>query len=74
MSDQAVLPNHYLSDKAVASRYGISRATVWRWAKEQPTFPRPVKLAGCTRWRSEELQKWETQQEKTSATDAVAAA
>ena len=72
MSDQIASPNHYLSDKAVASRYGISRATVWRWAKEQPTFPRPVKLAGCTRWRSEELQKWETQQESASVTNAAA--
>ncbi|MDR5890296.1 MULTISPECIES: helix-turn-helix transcriptional regulator [Halomonas] len=53
---------NYLSDKYVAGRYGVSRATIWRWA-QSGRFPKPVKLSpGCTRWRASDLEQWETQQ------------
>lgn len=51
----------YLSDKRLAERYDVSRATIWRWVKTG-SLPKPVKLSpGCTRWRASELQAWEPQ-------------
>ncbi|WP_204245707.1 helix-turn-helix transcriptional regulator [Paracoccus marcusii] len=50
----------YLSDKQVASRYNVTRPTVWRWVKADPTFPKPISLSpGCTRWRLDEIESWE---------------
>lgn len=50
----------YLSDIQIAARYGVHRSTPWRWAKTDPTFPRPVTLTpGCTRWKESELNAWE---------------
>jgi prophage regulatory protein len=50
----------YITDKTLAARYQISRATVWRWAKEQKkNFPQPVKIMGSTRWRLSDLEQWE---------------
>ncbi|WP_434614718.1 helix-turn-helix transcriptional regulator [Tabrizicola sp. M-4] len=44
----------------LAARYGVHRATLWRWAKTDPTFPKPVSLTpGCTRWRLSEIEAWE---------------
>jgi len=41
----------FARDVDVASRYGVSRATVWRWTAEG-RIPKPEKLApGTTRWR-----------------------
>jgi predicted DNA-binding transcriptional regulator AlpA len=52
----------YISDIAVAKRYQVSRATIWRWAQSK-RFPDPVKLsAGCTRWRLADIEKWEIDQ------------
>lgn len=51
--------NHYLTDKQVAERFSVHRATPWRWA-ERGAFPKPVKLSpGCTRWRQSDVQDWE---------------
>lgn len=54
---------NYLSDKRVANRYDVSRATIWRWVQSgRFQFPQPVKLSpGCTRWRASDIQKWEAQ-------------
>lgn len=50
----------FLCDKEVARRYGVSRATVWRWTKEGRGFPCPVKLSrGTTRWRLEDLEAFD---------------
>lgn len=51
----------FLTDRQVANRYGVHRTTPWRWAKEDPTFPRPVKLGGVTRWKLSEIEAWEAQ-------------
>lgn len=48
----------YLSDKGVAARYDVSRATIWRWAAEG-RIPKPVKIIGSTRWRMTDLLIWE---------------
>ena len=52
----------YLSDKQVAARYGVHRATPWRWSKSDPSFPKPIQLGGVTRWRLSEIEAWEHDQ------------
>ena len=38
---------------------GASRATVWRWAKTDHTFPRPFRISpAITCWDEGELLKW----------------
>ena len=50
----------FLQDIQVADRYSISRVSVWRWLKTDPTFPKPFKLSpGCARWRLADLEAWE---------------
>jgi prophage regulatory protein len=49
----------YLSDTAIAQRFQVSRATVWRWT-HSAAFPKPIKLSvGCTRWRLSDIEEWE---------------
>ena len=50
----------YLTVTQLASRFGVHRATIWRWTKTDPGFPGPVKLsAQCTRWKNSEIERWE---------------
>lgn len=50
----------YLSDKQLGERFAVSRITVWRWAKNDPLFPKPVSLSsGCTRWKLADIEAWE---------------
>lgn len=50
----------YFSDVEVGKRYGVSRATVWRWTQRDRTFPKPVIFSrGCSRWLLDDLEKWE---------------
>ncbi len=50
----------YLTDVQVAARYGVHRATPWRWVKTDLSFPKPVKLsAQCSRWRLSDIEAWE---------------
>jgi predicted DNA-binding transcriptional regulator AlpA len=38
---------------------GVSPATLWRWLKERPDFPRPRKLGPrATVWIAAELEEW----------------
>lgn len=58
MNNQSV----YLRDTECCTRYGVSRATIWRWV-ESGAFPQPVKLSpGCTRWKRSKLEQWEEKQ------------
>jgi len=51
----------YLSDRQIATRFGVSRCTPWRWV-ERGQFPSPVQLSpGCTRWRLSDVEKWEAE-------------
>ncbi len=53
--------NLYLSVDQVATRFNVSKDTIWRW-KRQDAFPRPVKLGGMTtRWRLSDIEQWESQ-------------
>lgn len=59
--------NLYLSDKQVAKRFSVHRATPWRWV-ERGAFPKPVKLSpGCTRWRESDILDWEAKREQEVA-------
>lgn len=54
----------FVSDKQLATRYGVTRPTIWRWVKTDPTFPRPVSLSpGCTRWKAADVEAWEESRE-----------
>lgn len=52
----------YLSDKDLATRYSVHRATPWRWV-QSGNFPSPVKINNSTRWRLSDIQEWEAKQE-----------
>lgn len=53
--DNAALTQQ-LTDKEVARALGISRMTVWRWAKSG-RIPKPRKIGeNSTRWDSREVQ------------------
>lgn len=50
----------FLNDLQVSARYGVNRATPWRWAKARTDFPKPICLSpGCTRWKLSEIEAWE---------------
>ncbi len=58
----------YLSDVQLAARYGVHRTTPWRWAKDDPTFPPPVKLSPqCSRWKLSEIEAWEARRAQAGA-------
>ncbi len=61
----------YVTDAALAERFQLSRATIWRWAQSR-RFPDPIKLAaGCTRWRLADVVQWESEQLKMSGAGGV---
>lgn len=45
-----------LSDRQACALLSMSRATFWRRVKDG-TFPQPIRIAGITRWRRDELLK-----------------
>jgi predicted DNA-binding transcriptional regulator AlpA len=55
----------YLSDKDLAARYSIHRATPWRWV-QNGKLPAPVKINCSTRWRLADIEAWEVEQEASS--------
>lgn len=51
----------YLTAQQVADRYSVTKATIWRWVRTDPTFPRPVKFSEqATRFELSALEAWET--------------
>ena len=55
--------NTHASDKQLAARYEVSRATIWRWTQEGH-LPKPIKFsAGCTRWKLSDIEAWEAERE-----------
>lgn len=63
----------YLTDVQVGQRYGMSRTTVWRLRKNDPAFPQPVTLSpGCVRFKLSELEAWETEKARSSASPTSA--
>jgi predicted DNA-binding transcriptional regulator AlpA len=55
-----VLERNHLTVKEVASWYGVGVATIWRWIKELPDFPRPHKITpGSSRWFRRDLEAYD---------------
>jgi predicted DNA-binding transcriptional regulator AlpA len=65
----------FLSDKDLAARYGVTRATIWRWRAEG-TLPEPVRVSSnTTRWRKADIEEHDKQLElATRATKTAQAA
>jgi predicted DNA-binding transcriptional regulator AlpA len=52
----------YLTVDEVAARFSASRATIWRWVKNNSQFPKPIKISpGATRWKRSDLVRFEAQ-------------
>jgi prophage regulatory protein len=50
----------YLTDRQIGVRYNVHHLTPRRWAKDDPTFPKPIRLTpGCTRWKLSDIEAWE---------------
>jgi len=61
----------FMTVDEVAQRYSVSNATVWRWVKNDPSFPEPIKLsAGTSRWAEEQLRAFERHAFERSASKA----
>ena len=49
----------FIRAKNLAPHLAVSEPTLWRWLKEDPTFPKPVKLSGrVTAWKISEIESW----------------
>lgn len=58
----------YLNVRQVASRYGVSVTTIWRWVKSLPGFPLPHRISrGTTRWDENELEDFDARGHTSSA-------
>lgn len=63
-----------LRPKQAAALLGIGTATLWRWAKDRPDFPQPVRLsARCTVFPADELDAWRIAQGPTPAQERTTA-
>lgn len=48
-----------LRPKEAAQKLGVSRQSLWRWCRDNPDFPKPVKLApGTTAFMESELEEF----------------
>ncbi len=61
----------YSSDRRVAQRYGVDRATIWRWANEPRFahlgFPKPDKFGpNTTRWDDDRLDQYDAERHALS--------
>ena len=46
----------FVSDAQLATRYSVSRSTIWRWS-QSGNLPKPIRLSSCcTRWRLDEIE------------------
>ncbi|MFC3105012.1 helix-turn-helix transcriptional regulator [Salinisphaera aquimarina] len=57
----------YVTDIQLATRWQVSRNTIWRWAR-LGRIPSPIRLAAnVTRWRLEEIEAYEARAEAQRA-------
>jgi len=48
-----------LATADVAEKLSVHRTTVYRIAKDDPDFPRPIRIYGRTKgWREDEIDRW----------------
>jgi prophage regulatory protein len=46
--------------KRVARRYDVSPPTIWRWVREDPKFPKPVRIGKrSSRWNRRTLEEYD---------------
>jgi prophage regulatory protein len=58
MSNESKNNQPFLCSAAMlAMRLGVSTRHVWRMNAENK-MPAPVRLGGCVRWRTEEVEAW----------------
>jgi len=50
--------NQYASASTLATRYDVTKATIWRWSREGQ-IPSPIKINGSTRWSIKLIESWE---------------
>ena len=61
----------YFTDQQLADRFGVARATIWRWVHTNG-FPLPVHLsASCTRWRIDDVEAWAARRPRKRAPRAA---
>jgi excisionase family DNA binding protein len=54
----------YLTDREVATRYSVSRPTIWRWVRLNH-LPAPERIGPNTqRWRVAALEDWDAKREQ----------
>lgn len=64
MTQPAISQRIYARDVELAERYGVTRNTIWRWARNG-LLPSPVQLSpGCTRWLLSEIEQREAEQNR----------
>lgn len=57
------MTTQYTSDKQLATRFGVSRQSIWLWVRKGK-FPKPIKLSeSVTRWRLTDVELWEKARE-----------
>lgn len=57
----------YVSDRQLAERYGVHRATVWRWV-QRGILPQPEQLSEqCTRWDLDEIERIDAARKERAA-------
>ena len=66
----------YSSDRRVAQRYGVDRATIWRWANDPRyadlKFPAPTKIGpNTTRWDDAQLDQFDAERHALSEDETV---
>lgn len=52
--------------KEAAAFPGVSIATLWRLPHKDNKFPKPLKIAGMTRWRRADLEQYINQRAKAA--------
>lgn len=58
----------------VMARYGISRVTLWKWARDPGMgFPTPIILRGRRYWRLDDLIAFEAKAPRDALIEATAA-
>ena len=68
MKDKDLSNTHHLSDtylkrQQLEAKFGVSRATIYRWTKAG-TFPAAIHLgANMVRWKSSQVEAWIAERE-----------
>jgi predicted DNA-binding transcriptional regulator AlpA len=49
----------YIRVKQLAPELAVSEPTIWRWLKQNPDFPKPLKLSNrVTAWKVSDVRAW----------------